>query len=88
VKSAVRTQSLHWNVPYVHKNYSGKYRTHTKSTVENAVLTQGQHESSVCDGRRRVVLNISPTTILTETDIVFARYDLRFWLTCFRQSPS
>ena len=56
---------------------------YTSFTLERSVSTQVQRESSVCDRRRRVVLNISQTTVHTQTDVVFCRYGLRFWLACF-----
>jgi len=48
VESTVRTQGLHWNVPYIHtfytwtcRTYTGKCRTYKRTTVESAVRTQG-----------------------------------------------
>jgi hypothetical protein len=76
VESAVPTQGLQWKVQYLHKVYSGKFSTYTRSTLERAVPTQVQRESSVCDRRRRVVLNISQTTFLTQTDVF-----LKEWFT-------
>ena len=83
----LKVSYVHLKVPYVHKVYSGKCRTYTRSTPENdvrtlesAVRTQVQRESSVCDRRRRVVLNSSQTAVRTQTDVFVCRYGLRFWL--------
>jgi len=53
----------------VHRSSSGKCGTYTSFTLEGAVGTQVQRESSVCDRRRRVVLNISQTTVHKQTDV-------------------
>ena len=77
LESAVRTQGLQWKVPYVRKVYFGKCLTYTRFTLESAVRKQCQREFFVCDRCHRVVLNISQTTVHTQTDVVV----LKVWFT-------